>query len=149
MTSDAHEVDRGRRAFLVGVCGLAAVGMGSALLADDALAATGIVRKKNGQVEVSVKKVPGLRQVGSSVLLGNVKGVPTAVIRTGPNAYSALNLKCTHQGVTVVRTGDAWNCPAHGSQFAFAGGLERGPAQSPLASVRSTFNARKGVLTVG
>ncbi len=149
MTSEAFDADRGRRAFLAGVCGLAAAGFGAALLADDASAATGIVRKKNGQVEVTVKRVPGLRQVGSSVLLGNVKGVPTAVIRTGPSSYSALNLRCTHQGVTVERMGDSWNCPAHGSQFAFAGGLERGPAQSPLASVKSAFNARRGVLTVG
>ena len=143
------DIDRSRRAFLAGVCGLAAAGFGAALLADDASAATGIVRRKNGQVAVTVKRVAALGQVGSSVLLGNVRGVPTAVIRTGPSTYSALNLKCTHQGVTVQRIGDAWNCPAHGSQFAFAGGLERGPAGTPLATVKSRFNAAKGVLTVG
>lgn len=136
-----------RRQFLVGACGLIGVGLGAALLADDASAADGITRKPNGQVEVAVAKVPGLSKVGSAVLLGNVKGVPTAVVRTGGAAYRALDLRCTHQGVPVRQTGQTWTCPAHGSVFALAGGVDRGPAATPLAQVKSSL--RNGVLTVG
>lgn len=142
--------DHSRRNFLIGMCGAAALaGLGPALLADDAMAATGIKRKKNGQVVVEVKKVPGLAELNGRVLLGNVKGVPVAVVRTGPAEYEALNLRCTHQGYTVKADAAGWLCPAHGSQFAVDGELERGPAQSNLATVRSTWNARKGQLTVG
>lgn len=142
--------DPSRRNFLIGVCGAAALaGLGPALLADDAVAATGIKRKKNGQVVVTVRKVPALAQVDGRVLLGTVKGVPVAVVRTGDSTYEALNLRCTHQGYTVKADADGWLCPAHGSQFAVDGELERGPALSNLATVRASWNSRKGQLTVG
>lgn len=146
MTASSFEAPS-RRQFLVGTCALLGVGLGAALLADDAQAADGITRKPNGQVEVSVAKVSGLSKVGGAVLLGNVKGVPTAVVRTGQSAYRALDLRCTHQGVPVRQTGQTWTCPAHGSVFALAGAVDRGPASSPLAQVRSSL--RNGVLTVG
>ena len=140
-----------RRTFLIGMCGAAAlaVGVGPALLAEDAAAATGIKRKKNGQVVVTVGKVPGLSKVGGRVLLGTVKGAPVAVVRTGTSSYTALDLSCTHMGVTVRESTNGWTCPAHGSQFAEDGEVTGGPAMANLALVRSRFNARKGRLTVG
>lgn len=131
----------------MGACGLIAAGLGTALLADDAEAATGIKRRANGQVDVTVAKVPALAKVGGAALLGNVKGVPTAVVRTGQNAYQAIDLRCTHQGVPVSLQGGQWSCPAHGSAFALDGAVTRGPAGEPLAAVKSVFS--KGVLTVG
>lgn len=142
--------DPSRRTFLIGMCGAAALaGLGPVLLADNAVAATGIKRKKNGQVVVTVAKVPALRKANGRVMLGNVKGTPVAIVRTGAKTYEALNLRCTHQGVTVGADADGWLCPAHGSQFALDGELERGPALSNLATVRSRWNSRKGTLTVG
>lgn len=148
---DASAADPSRRAFLVGMCGAAAlaVGVGPALLADDAAAATGIKRKKNGQVVVTVGKVPALSKVGGRVLLGTVKGAPVAVVRTGTASYEALDLSCTHQGVTVRESANGWTCPAHGSQFAEDGAVTRGPAMANLALVRTRWNARKGRLIVG
>ena len=61
--------------------------------------------------------------------------------------YRALDLRCTHQGVTVGKNGAAWLCPAHGSQFAGNGTVTGGPAQRSLATVPSTF--ADGRLTVG
>ncbi|MBU6280230.1 MAG: Rieske 2Fe-2S domain-containing protein [Actinomycetales bacterium] len=142
----AAPLDASRRAFLVGACGLLAAGLGSALLADDAQAASGIKRRANGQVDVTVAKVPALAKVGGAALLGNVKGVPTAVVRTGQSTYQALNLRCTHQGVPVTLQNGQWSCPAHGSAFAIDGAVTNGPAQTSLASVKSVLN--KGVLTV-
>jgi len=140
-----------RRAFLVGLCGAAvvSVGVGSALLADDAVAATGIRRKKNGQVVVTVAKVSSLAAADGRVLLGTVKGSPVAVVREADGSYSALDLACTHQGVTVNPDAGGWLCPAHGSKFALDGVVERGPAMTSLAEYPSRWDARRGTLTVG
>jgi len=136
-----------RRDFLRTVCGAVALTAGGVLLADDAVAADGIARKPNGQVVVTVAKVPGLTRVGGIVALGNVKGTPVAVVRTGRSSYRALDLRCTHQGTTVRQSGRAWVCPNHGSRFAGNGTVTGGPAETDLATVPSTF--RNGRLTVG
>jgi Rieske Fe-S protein len=136
-----------RRQFLTGACALLGAGLGAALLADSADAATGIKRKKNGQVEVTVAQIPGLENINGVVNLGTVKGVPTAVVRTGAATYTALNLRCPHAGVTVRDTGSEWLCPAHGSQFALDGAFISGPAGRALAPVSARLN--RGILTVG
>jgi Rieske Fe-S protein len=147
MSSVEVSPDPSRRAFLVGACALVGLGLGGVLLADDAVAAPGVERLKDGLVRVNVRQVPALRRVNGVVNLGNVKGVPTAIIVTGRNRYEALDLRCTHQGVTVDRSQNEWRCPAHGSLFTLNGAVEQGPAMRPLARVRSRF--RNGVLTVG
>jgi len=147
MQESHSEVEPSRRAFLTGACALVGLGLGAALLADDAVAAQGIERLKDGRVRIRVRQVPALRQVNGVVNLGTVKGIPTAVVVTGRNRYSAINLRCTHAGVTVDRSGSDWRCPAHGSLFALNGAVEQGPAMRNLAPVRSVF--RNGVLTVG
>ena len=136
-----------RRQFLTGACALLGAGLGAALLADSADAATGIKRKKNGQVEVTVAQIPGLENINGVVNLGTVKGVPTAVVRTGAATYTALNLRCPHAGVTVRDTGSEWLCPAHGSQFALDGAFISGPAGRALAPVSAPLS--RGILTVG
>lgn len=136
-----------RRDFLKSACGMAALTFGAALLADDAMAADGIVRKPNGQVVVTPAQVPGLAKVGGSVNLGTVKGVPTALVRTGSRTYVALDLRCTHQGVEVARRGATWVCPAHGSQFRANGAFVAGPAGSPLRTVPARTTG--GTVTVG
>lgn len=146
MSTNAHG-NLPRRDFLVGVCGLVGLGLGAALLADGAAAATGITVLPDGRVKVEVAKVPALSKAGGVALLGNVKGVPTAVVRTGANTYRALDLRCTHQGVPVKQSAGQWLCPAHGSAFAMNGTVRKGPAIANLAQVKSQF--AKGTLTVG
>jgi len=141
------EINPTRRTVLFGLCGAVAAGLGAAILADGAQAATGVVVNSRGQAVVTVKKIAALAKVGGIVNLGSVKGVPTAVVRTGPSSYAALDLRCTHEGITVLSTGSSWSCPAHGSTFAANGTRTRGPAMTNLASVKSTL--KKGVLTVG
>ncbi|MDD2858926.1 MAG: Rieske 2Fe-2S domain-containing protein [Candidatus Nanopelagicales bacterium] len=141
------EITPTRRTVLLGLCGAVAAGLGSALLAEGAQAATGVAVNAAGQAVITVKKVPALAKVGGMVNVGTVKGVPTAVVRTGAATYAALDLRCTHQGVTVQPTGASWTCPAHGSTFAANGAVTGGPAGRSLAGVPSKF--AKGVLTVG
>jgi len=138
-----------RRHFLAATCGIMAAGFGAALLADEAAAAPGITRKKNGQVVVRVAKVPGLSTVGGSVNLGTVKGVPTALVRTGESSYSALDLRCTHQGAFVTASGSGWTCPAHGSAFETTGAVTRGPATSALRQVTSAWRPKSRTVVVG
>lgn len=143
MTSVAAD----RRTVLLGLCGVIAAGLSTALITDGAQAAPGIIVATNGQAAVTVKKIPGLAKVGGSVNLGTVKGVPTALVRTDASTYVALDLRCTHQGVTVASANGSWACPAHGSKFAASGTVTGGPAMRNLNTVKSTF--KNGVLTVG
>ena len=136
-----------RRDFLKSACGEAALALGPVLLAEHAMAADGIVRKPNGQVVVTVAKIPALAKTGCDVNLGTVKGSPVPVVRTGPTTFRALSLSCTHQGVTVQQSGAIWKCPAHGSQFNVDGSFIAGPAGRALNTVPSTFNGK--ALTVG
>ena len=136
-----------RRTVLMGLCGLVAAGLSTALLPEGAQAATGIKVAPNGQVAVSVQQIPGLASVGGMVNLGWVKSVPTAVVRTGASSYVALDLRCTHQGVTVQSANGAWTCPEHGSTYAVNGTVTGGPAVRNLNAVKSSF--KNGVLTVG
>jgi Rieske Fe-S protein len=132
-----------RREVLKGACGLAVLALGPIVLAEDAEAAGGIHHRKDGRIAVHVARVPALARVGGAVAIGSVNGVPTAVVRTGSSTYEALDLRCTHAGVTVREAGSGWSCPAHGSQFGIDGNVTRGPAGSNLRAVRSHFNGKK------
>jgi Rieske Fe-S protein len=136
-----------RRAFLTGACAIVGLSVGAVLLADDASAAPDIKRLPDGRVQVTVSKVSALAKPGGLVALGNVKGIPTAITRTQAGSYTALDLRCPHAGITVRQGGGDLLCPAHGSQFALDGALERGPATKGLARVRSRMSG--GVLTIG
>ncbi len=48
--------------------------------------------------------------------------------------YTALLLKCSHQGAELQVFGDRIVCPAHGSEFNKNGGVEEGPAIDSLQS---------------
>ena len=140
--------DIDRRGFL-SMCALsvAALGVTSVVTPTAAEAATGIKRLPNGKVQVTVRKFAALATVGKAVKIGNVKGVPVAVVRTGRSTFIALNLRCTHEGVTVTPTSTGFTCAAHGSKFGKNGARTRGPASSALRRVPVTLAS--GVLTVG
>ncbi len=123
------KVQVGRRALL---CGIATLSLG--FLPDAAEAATGITQGKDGKIHIDLKKNKGLAKVGGAVVLGLADGSSLALVRSaaGTNGLNALNLSCTHNGVTVMEQDKKWICPAHGSQFALNGKLVNGPARSAL-----------------
>ena len=47
-------------------------------------------------------------------------------------SYTALWMKCTHQGTELHAFGDRLQCPAHGSEFKKNGEVQNGPAADPL-----------------
>jgi nitrite reductase/ring-hydroxylating ferredoxin subunit len=57
---------------------------------------------------------------------------PICVYRFGNTEYSALLMRCTHQGAELQVFGDRLECPAHGSQFSNTGKVENGPADTNL-----------------
>jgi Rieske Fe-S protein len=59
---------------------------------------------------------------------------PICVFRFSDTRYSALWMRCTHQGAELNVFGDRLECPAHGSAFTSTGAVLNGPAALPLRS---------------
>ena len=59
---------------------------------------------------------------------------PICVFRFSETRYSALWMRCTHQGAELDVFGDRLECPAHGSVFTATGVVLNGPATQPLRS---------------
>jgi Rieske Fe-S protein len=57
---------------------------------------------------------------------------PLCIYRFSENEYSALWMRCTHQGTELQVFGDKLQCPAHGSEFSNRGQVQNGPADQPL-----------------
>ena len=57
---------------------------------------------------------------------------PICVYRFNGEQYSALWMKCTHQGTELNASGDFLQCPAHGSEFNNKGNVRNGPADKDL-----------------
>jgi Rieske Fe-S protein len=59
---------------------------------------------------------------------------PICVYRFGDSEYTALYMRCSHQGAELQAAGDRLTCPAHGSEFDNKGLVRQGPADNPLRS---------------
>ena len=137
-----------RRTVISGACAIVAL---SGLGALPAAANTAVKRLANGRVSVTLRNIPELAKVGGSVSIGNVKGRPAAITRTGASSYIAFHLTCPHQQIIVSRTDSGWKCESenggHGSEFKANGDLVMGPATSRLPRV--PMKVVRGVATVG
>jgi nitrite reductase/ring-hydroxylating ferredoxin subunit len=59
---------------------------------------------------------------------------PVYVFRFSEHSYTALYMKCTHQGNELSAYGEKLVCSAHGSEFDNTGNATNGPASKPLRS---------------
>jgi Rieske Fe-S protein len=59
---------------------------------------------------------------------------PICIYRFNENEYTALWMRCTHQGAELQVFGDKLQCPAHGSEFNNKGDIQNGPAAVALRS---------------
>lgn len=138
-----------RRNFLCGAL-LTALGASSALV-ESATAATGVKTLADGSVEVTLSSVKSLAKVGGVALLGDVNGVPAALVRSGANKYVALDLRCTHAGVTVKPSSGGFYCDpqrgGHGSRFTGTGAISQGPAGAPLGKLKVAVKGKKVVVS--
>jgi len=57
---------------------------------------------------------------------------PICIYRHEDDTYTALLMRCTHQGVELQVSGDQLTCPAHGSEFDNRGQVMQAPAPEPL-----------------
>jgi Rieske Fe-S protein len=57
---------------------------------------------------------------------------PVCVYRFSETDYSALLMRCTHQGAELQVFGARLQCPAHGSEFNNKGVVQNGPADTNL-----------------
>ena len=65
---------------------------------------------------------------------------PVCVYRFNDNEYSALWMRCTHQGTELQASGDRLQCTAHGSEFDNTGSVKTGPADKSLRSFPVTVS---------
>jgi Rieske Fe-S protein len=61
---------------------------------------------------------------------------PIYLYRFSENEYSALLMKCTHQGNELNASGDHLHCSAHGSEFNNKGVVAQGPAERNLRAFK-------------
>ena len=131
------------------LCGIALLAVG--LSSEAAAAATNAVgvTQAGSKLKLDLTKNKALAKVGGVVEIPLSDGSVIAVIRTaaGMKGITAINLACTHNGVTVMQQGNGWLCPAHGSQFGLSGKLIKGPARSALQKYPVTATAT--TVTIG
>lgn len=57
---------------------------------------------------------------------------PIYVYRFSDTKYSAIWMKCAHQGAELQASGDHLYCPSHGSEYNNLGEVKQGPAETNL-----------------
>jgi Rieske Fe-S protein len=65
---------------------------------------------------------------------------PICVYRFSDKEYSALWMRCTHQGAELQASGDYLQCTAHGSEFDNKGTIKNGPADRNLRNFPVTIS---------
>lgn len=68
---------------------------------------------------------------------------PIYLYRFSDHDYSALLMKCTHQGNELQASGDHLHCSAHGSEFNNKGVVAEGPAEENLRSFKVISDSEK------
>lgn len=68
---------------------------------------------------------------------------PICVYRFNETEYSALWMKCAHQGAELQASGEYLQCPAHGSEFNNKGEVTNGPASTNLRTFPVTVNDKE------
>lgn len=78
-------------------------------------------------------KQKGRTAYSSFIIVRNdVLKYPICIYRTNDEDYTALWMKCTHQGAELQASGDVLQCSAHGSEFNNKGEVRNGPADTAL-----------------
>jgi len=65
---------------------------------------------------------------------------PICVYRISEKEYSALWMRCTHQGAELQASGDYLQCTAHGSEFDNKGTVKNGQANKNLRNFPVTIS---------
>lgn len=68
---------------------------------------------------------------------------PICVFRNNESDYTALYMRCSHQGAELQAAGDRLTCPAHGSEFDRKGNAQQGPAEMALRSFPTSISGEE------
>jgi Rieske Fe-S protein len=68
---------------------------------------------------------------------------PICLYRFSDHHYSAIWMRCTHQGTELQAIGDTLQCPAHGSEFNSIGLVTSGPADNNLRTFPVIVNGNE------
>jgi Rieske Fe-S protein len=71
-------------------------------------------------------------------IVSKVEGInyPIIIYKNLNDNYTALLLRCSHQGAELNVNGDILTCSAHGSEFGKNGNVIQGPAEQQLTSFK-------------
>jgi len=89
----------------------------------------GIFIDKN---DFKIKQKGGTAYSSFIIIRNDALLFPICIYRFNDQEYSALWMKCAHQGAEVQASGDVLQCPAHGSEYTNKGVVTQGPATSNL-----------------
>ena len=101
-----------------------------------------------GPITVRLSDHAALSNVGGMARVDGGSGSPTALVRTGPSAFTALSMVCTHQGFTIDIAGNGFICPNHGAQYSVTGAWIGGQPASQLQRFGSTYDAAAGTVVI-
>ncbi len=65
---------------------------------------------------------------------------PISVYRFSDQEFTAIYMRCTHQGAELTVNGDKMVCSAHGSEFDNKGNVQSSPADKPLSTFPVTID---------
>lgn len=138
-----------RREFIANSAGLAALTAAIAACGDGTVSALGVrapvLVPGVDRVKIRVADFPGLATTGSVVQVSSF----FAVKRTGPAAFDAFSMACTHEGcLTSIVNAQRFDCPCHGSRFDANGAVLNGPAERPLQRVTTSYDPATDELTI-
>lgn len=86
-------------------------------------------------------KVPELKYHSYLVVRNDALQYPVCIYRFNEKEYTALYMRCSHQGAELQVAGDRLTCPAHGSEFDHNGSVQQGPASDALRRFPVTVSA--------
>ncbi len=110
-------------------CGYACLGSSLAMLSLESCVANISAKIVNSEVIVPLEN---FKDKTHFVVENERLKFPIYVLKISEENYSAVLMKCTHQGSELQAFGDILECPAHGSRFNQKGILKQGPADKNL-----------------
>lgn len=73
---------------------------------------------------------------------------PVCIYRFSEKEYTAIYMRCTHQGAELRAYGDTLVCYAHGSEFDNKGNVQNPPANKPLITFPITVENKELQITI-
>lgn len=93
------------------------------------LAKDGLIINKN---EFKIKQKGGTSYSTFIIVRNEALKYPICIYRSDDHDYTALWMRCSHQGAELQASGDVLQCTAHGSEFGNKGEVRNGPAETAL-----------------